>query len=141
MKRVSQRHLPVYVSQVSLAALLDLVLILLLAVILVVPLLRREKVIEKVPVTPDPGIKSSMPTAKVDLRIQPDQSILLDGKKVTGEQLLPELKKILSAKPDCGVLVHMPANFAAGSLARLMEEMHRVGVKHTAVEVLDGSQP
>ncbi len=137
MKRASQRHLPVYVSQLSITALLDLVLVLLLIFIVVVPFLRREKSDEPVVVIVPAEPKSQAPEAKIDLRIQPDQSILLDGKKVTGENLMPELKNLMSAHPDSGVLVQMPANFAAGSLARLMEEMHRAGVRHTAVEVVE----
>lgn len=142
MKRASQRGLPVHVSQVSLAALLDLVLVLLLAFVVAVPFLRRMKAPEKVVVeTTTQVLPNATPAAKIELSIQPDQSIRLDGQVVTGAQLLPALKKFLESKPESGVLVRMPANFAAGPLARLMEEMHRAGVKQTAVEVVDGGKP
>lgn len=141
MKRASQRDLPVHVSQVSLAALLDLVLVLLLAFVVAVPFLRRMKAPEKVVVETTQVLPNATPAAKIELNIQPDQSIRLDGQVVTGAQLLPSLKKLLESKPESGVLVRMPANFAAGPLARLMEEMHRAGVKQTAVEVVDGGKP
>ncbi|MES2738743.1 MAG: biopolymer transporter ExbD [Verrucomicrobiota bacterium] len=141
MKRASQRDLPVHVSQVSLAALLDLVLVLLLAFVVAVPFLRRVKAPEKVVAETAQVLPNPTPAAKIELRIHPDQSIRLDGQVVTGAQLLPSLKKLLESKPESGVLVRMPANFAAGPLARLMEEMHRAGVKQTAVEVVDGGKP
>ncbi|MEN3941295.1 biopolymer transporter ExbD [Prosthecobacter sp. SYSU 5D2] len=143
MKRASQRHLPVYVNQVNITALLDLVLVLLLVFIVAVPFLRREKVVETVPlVLPEELPKrDSVPKERILLVIQRDQKIVLEGKTVTGEQLMPEIKKQLATRPDSGVLVKMPSNFAAGSLARLMEEMNRAGVRHTAVEVVESSKP
>lgn len=142
MKRASQRHLPVHVNQVSVTALLDLVLILLLVALVSVPLIRKSKT--------EPVIKASAvtevakpvpPKNQIELKIQPDQTIVLAGKKVTGDHLLAALKGLLAVQPESGVLVKMPSNFAAGSLARLMEEMDRAGVKQTAVEVIEGGKP
>lgn len=75
------------------------------------------------------------------LNIRPDQSIWLDDQPVSGENLLPALKAHVAKQPDCGVLVRMPDNFAAGSLARLMDEMHRAGIRQTAVEVIENLRP
>lgn len=141
MKRASQRHLPVHVSQVSVTALLDLVLILLLVALVTVPLLRNQKpaATHQAPVaTLD---LNRAPKSQIELKIQPDQTIILAGKKVTGDHLLAALKGLLVEQPDSGVLVKMPANFAAGSLARLMDEMHRAGVKQTTVEVFESGKP
>lgn len=142
MKRASQRHLPVHVNQVSVTALLDLVLILLLVTLVSVPLLRRPKAEPLIAIPPVTDVaKSASPKNQIELKIEPDQSIILAGKKVTGDHLLTALKGLLAAQPESGVLVKMPANFAAGSLARLMEEMHRAGVKQTAVEVIESGKP
>lgn len=141
MKRASQRQLPVYVSQVSITALLDLVLVLLLVFIVAVPFLRREN-------RSTEGEEASMvvsekaaPSAVIELNIRPDQSLLLNGRAVTGTQLMPTLKELLAVKPESGVLVKMPANFAAGELANLMDEMHQVGVRQTSVEVVGNKAP
>lgn len=141
MKRASQRHLPLYMNQVSITALLDLVLVLLLVFLVAVPLLRREKAVEKVVVLPAPEPQKEVPAFKVTLSILPDQVLLLDGEKVTGEKLMPEIRQRLAKNPEMAVLVKMPSNFAAGSLARLMEEMHRAGVRQTAVEVVERPKP
>lgn len=137
MKRYSQHHLPVYVTQVSVTALLDLVLVILLVFVVAVPFLRREKSTE-VPVVKVAEVTPVRePQSKVLLRIHPDQSIWLDEKRVSGDQLLTALKARLAKEPELGVLIRMPENFAAGSLARLMEEMHRAGVRQTSVEVVN----
>lgn len=141
MKRASQRHLPLYMNQVSITALLDLVLVLLLGFLVAVPLLRREKAVEKTAAVPAPEVREKVPAFKVTLSILPDQVLLLDGEKVTGEKLMPEIRQRLAKKPEMAVLVKMPSNFAAGSLARLMEEMHRAGVRQTAVEVVESPKP
>lgn len=142
MKRASQRHLPVYVTQVSVTALLDLVLILLLTALVAVPLLRRSAGKDAPPV---PAVAvaevSKEPAHQIELKIQPDQTIVLAGKVVSGDLLLAGLKQLLAQQPDSGVLVKMPSNFAAGSLAKLMDEMHRAGVKKTAVEVIENGKP
>ncbi|HEY1083871.1 MAG TPA: biopolymer transporter ExbD [Prosthecobacter sp.] len=142
MKRASNRQLPLYVNQVSVTALLDLVLLLLLCFVVAVPLLRREKA-PAPPVSEAAGSTASKPAPGhvLTLKVQPDQTLWLEGKPVTGETLISSLRKRITEKPDAGVLVQMPSNFAAGSLARLMEEMHRMGVKHTAVEVIDKTKP
>ncbi|MCW0219180.1 MAG: biopolymer transporter ExbD [Prosthecobacter sp.] len=137
MKRASQRHLPVYVSQISVTALLDLVLVLLLVFVVVVPFLRREKMDIASDRLRPVEEKAQPPTHLIKLAIQPDQSILLNGKAVSGELLLPTLTELIGKKPETGVLVQMPDNFAAGALARLMDEMHRAGVKQTSVEVIE----
>ncbi|TDU73154.1 biopolymer transport protein ExbD [Prosthecobacter fusiformis] len=141
MKRASQRHLPLYMSQVSITALLDLVLVLLLVFVVAVPIFRREKPAGSADVQTVLPTEPKGPATQVELNIQPDESILLDGRKVSGAELLPELKKLLVAQPELGVVVKMPANFAAGPLARLMDEMNRAGVRHTAVEVVDAKKP
>lgn len=139
MKRASQRQLPTYASHMSVTAWLDLGLVLLLVFVVAVPFLRREQRMPETlaasaseasaPVTHDPQ------KPQIQLVVQPDQIITLDGKKVSGEKLMTELRKKIQSRPDSGVLVVMPSNFAAGPLARLMEEMHKAGVKRTAVEV------
>lgn len=141
MKRASQRQLPTYASHMSVAAWLDLGLVLLLVFVVTVPFLRRERLVPQTPAaaateTPTPA-PTEPPKQQIRLVVQPDQIITLDGKKVSGEQLMSELRKKIQSRPDSGVLVVMPANFAAGPLARLMEEMHKAGVKRTAVEVSD----
>lgn len=141
MKRASQRQLPTYASHMSVAAWLDLGLVLLLVFVVTVPFLRRERLVPQTPAaaateTPAPAT-TEPPKQQIRLVVQPDQIITLDGKKVSGEQLMSELRKKIQSRPDSGVLVVMPANFAAGPLARLMEEMHKAGVKRTAVEVSD----
>lgn len=141
MKRASQRQLPTYASHMSVAAWLDLGLVLLLVFVVTVPFLRRERLVPQTPAaaateTPAPAT-AEPPKQQIRLVVQPDQIITLDGKKVSGEQLMSELRKKIQSRPDSGVLVVMPANFAAGPLARLMEEMHKAGVKRTAVEVSD----
>lgn len=141
MKRASQRHLPLYMNQVSITALLDLVLVLLLVFLVAVPLLRREKAVETMVTLPAPEAQKKVPAFKVTLSILPDQVLLLDGDKVTGEKLMPEIRQRLAKHPEMAVLVKMPSNFAAGSLARLMEEMHRAGVRQTAVEVVESPKP
>jgi biopolymer transport protein ExbD len=143
MKRASQRQLPLYVNQVSITALLDLVLVLLLVFIVAIPFLRREKAVERDPLLPPSEVKisGSIPKHQFQIVIQPDQTILLEGQKVSGERLLPEIKKKLASQPQSGILIKMPSNFAAGSLAKLMEELHRAGVMHTAVEVVENKKP
>lgn len=140
MKRASQRNLPVYVSQVSVTALADLALVLLLVFAVAVPFLRRPApVIQEVPVIPagmNP-LADLKPAKKVVLSILPDQTLRLDGRQVKGEQLMKELKKLAEKSPETGVLVKMPSNFAAGGLARLMEEMNKAGIRSTAVEVTE----
>lgn len=142
MKRASQRHLPLYMNQVSITALLDLVLVLLLVFLVAVPLLRREKaVVGKVAAPVVPESQKKVPAFKITLSILPDQVLLLDGDKVTGEKLMPEIRQRLAKNPEMAVLVKMPSNYAAGSLARLMAEMHRAGVRQTAVEVVESPKP
>ena len=83
MKRASQRHLPVYVSQISVTALLDLVLVLLLVFVVVVPFLRREKMDVASDRLRPVEEKAQPPTHLIKLAIQPDQSIF---KSKVGEE-------------------------------------------------------
>lgn len=138
MKRASDRHLPVYVSQVSVTALADLALVLLLVFVVTVPFLRRHvPVIQEVTSSHAVSAKDKKPAKTVVLGILPDQTLRLDGRQVKGEELMRELKKLAESSPETGVLIKMPSNFAAGGLARLMEEMYKAGIHHTAVEVTD----
>jgi biopolymer transport protein ExbD len=125
---------------VSVTALLDLVLILLLVTLVSVPFIRGRASGTSTPTQPAVEIAQGPPESKIELSIHPDQSLWLDGKKVSGADLLSALKKRLDAKPESGVLVNMSANFAAGSLASLMEEMHKLGVKRTSVNVVDAKK-
>lgn len=142
MKRISQRQLPVYVNQIGLAPLLDLVLVLLLVLLVTLPLLRRERLSgsDLLKQTPTATTEIEAPKVQVKLRIAPDQSIWLDQEKVVGALLLDRLKEVVAKHEGVGVLIEMPDNFAAGSLARLMQEMHRAGVQRTAVEVVKTSK-
>lgn len=142
MKRASQRQLPTYMSQVSVTALLDLGLVLLLAFVVTVPFLRREQVVIPASASLAAGpVEQDVPQAlQIKLVIHPNQEITVNGKKVTGEQLMPEVRQKILSRPDSAVLVVMPSNFAAGPLARLMEELHKAGVKRTAIEVSESGK-
>jgi len=148
MKRISQRQLPVFVSQIGIAPLADLAFMLMLVLLVTVPLLRRERmnVTEPQPTGETAPVEvaatPTAPTTQLKLKISSDQTLWLNGIKIPGDHLLQLLKTEIAKHQDkdVGVLIEMPENFAAGPLAQLMDEMHRAGVKKTSVVVVPATK-
>lgn len=135
MKRVSNRQLPCLLAEVQVTPLLDLVLMLLLAVLVLVPVLRGG------PHADSPSQTGQSPESMLELVVAADLKLTLSGKGIADQQLIGELKSRVSAEPNLGVLVRVPAELKTPALLQIMEALRSAHVRHTAVTTESVIQP
>ncbi len=135
MKRLSSRHMPRLVAEISVTPLLDLMLLLLLAVIVLVPELRPFKKAAS-PVSSGKADSSvATPKTMLELSVAGDLKLTLDGKGIEHRDLIADLKKRVTAEPQLGVVVRIPAALPAPRLLEIMEALRAAEVRHSAVTV------
>ena len=103
--------------------LLSLVVVLLLVFLLAVPLVKKEAAVT----LPDSPPETAM------LVMAPDQSIKLNNAKVPHESLLAELKKLITERPQIGVIVQVDGRLPVQNLVEIMSVLKAAGIKRTAV--------
>jgi biopolymer transport protein ExbD len=138
MNRISNRHLPRLVAEISITPLLDLVLVLLLAVVVLVPVLedRPSFLQEKGEAT-----VAVKPKKVIELLVKADLKLLLDGKALEHAKLIPEMQNRVIAEPELGVLLRIRPSLLAPRLLELMDALRQAGVKHTSVSTTEAPKP
>lgn len=132
MKRLSNRHLPRLVAEISVTPLLDLMLLLLLTVIMLVPVMQGES--QAGSAAPETEAWPA-PANKIELIVASDLQLVLAGKMIEHRDLIADLKKRTAADPNLGVVVRIPSSLAAPRLLEIMDAMRAASIRHTAVTV------
>lgn len=130
MNRISNRHLPRLVAEISVTPLLDLMLVLLLSVVVLVPVLQdRPSFLQG----KGEATVAEKPKKVIELLVKADLELLLDDKALKHAELIPELQKRVSIEPELGVLVSIRPSLLAPRLLELMDALRMAGIKHTSV--------
>lgn len=132
MKRLSNRHLPRLVAEISVTPLLDLMLLLLLTVIVLVPVMQGES---QAVIAGSETDARPAPAKKIELVVASDLQLILAGKMIEHRDLIADLKKRVAADPNLGVVVRIPASLAAPRLLEIMDALRAASIRHTAVTV------
>ncbi len=133
MKRLSSRHMPRLVAEISVTPLLDLMLLLLLTVIVLVPVLQSDGMPQAASV-----VKNSVTTAPkkiIEMKVNADLKLTLAGKGIEPRELITELKKLVATEPELGVVVGVPSGLTAPRLLEIMDALRVAAVRHTSVMV------
>jgi biopolymer transport protein ExbD len=141
MKRLSSRHLPRLVAEISVTPLLDLMLLLLLVVIVLVPELRPLKSKGSALSSDQAGAPAAVPKKTLELLVAADLKLTLDGKGIEPRDLIADLKKRVTAEPELGVIVRIPAALPAPRLLEIMEALRAAEIRHSAVTVNPVKKP
>lgn len=138
MNRISNRHLPRLVAEISITPMLDLLLVLLLAVVVLVPVLQ-----DRPSLILGENAKSAIvkPRRVIELLVKADLELSLDGKTLEHAKLIPELQKRVNAEPELGVLIRIRPTLLAPRLLELMEALRSAGVKHTTISSTEAPNP
>jgi biopolymer transport protein ExbD len=133
MKRLSSRHLPRLVAEISVTPLLDLMLLLLLTVIVLVPVLQSDSQASTAPA--DKTAAKPAPQNMIELIADADLKLKLAGENIEHGELITALKKRVAAEPNLGVIVRVPASMTAPRLMEIMEALRAAAILHTAVTI------
>ncbi len=131
MRRWSQKRSLRLVSEISVTPLLDLVLVLLLVFMVAVPLMKKEEGLTLPATIASSGMEG--PKEQVALTMASDESLALDDKALAAAELPAQLKSLVAARPDIGVIVRIDRHLPVQRLVEIMDLLRVVGVKHTAV--------
>lgn len=134
MNRISNRHLPRLVAEISITPLLDLMLVMLLSVVVLVPVLQDRPSFLQVKREATVALK---PKKVIELLVKADLELLLEGKALKHAELIPELQKRVSVEPELGVLVSIRPSLLAPRLLELMDALRKAGIKHTSVSTTE----
>lgn len=133
MKRYSNRHLPRLITEISLAPLVDLVLVLMFVFVLAAPLLKNEpSLLSARGMRPQPAAAPA-PQSSVRLFVFKDGSVTLDGAMLPRTNLPSALKELAAKRPEVGVELRMHRALDMQQLAEMMDMLKEAGVNRTAI--------
>ncbi len=138
MKRVSNRHQPRLITEMSVTPLLDLVFVLLFVFMVAAPLLKSSPEVNLAAAPAASKMDDDEPGDVVELAMTADLSLSLEGKALARADLGEALQDLLATRPHAGVVVRMDRQLSVEHLIDLMGALEAAGVKRTAVAATAG---
>ncbi len=134
MRRLAQHPQLRLITEISIAPLITVVLVLLFAFMLVGPLLREGG-------TASPAIaadkKNDAPKTIAHLVLGKNKTISLEGREVAVVDLKDRLEHLVKEQPGVGVLVQMDHDLPVQVLVDVMDVLRQAGVEKTSVATLE----
>ena len=134
MQRRTQRTQLRLITELSLAPLLGLVVVLLLVFMVSGPLLQDVSAAQKASA---PDAASTTPESIARLTVDKHQAMWLDGNAIEQTDLNNALATLVKTKPGTGVLVQIDPSVPVHGLIALMDALRKAGVQKTAVKTLE----
>lgn len=131
MKRWTRRHQPRLITEISVTPLLDLVFVLLLVFMVAAPLMNRDQSLA-VPIS-ESAEAAVLPGDIVKLTVNREQALALDGRSVSLGELGESVGRIVSERPNVGVVVEIHRELPIQLLVDVMDRLSGAGVKKTSV--------
>jgi len=125
------KHQPLrLITELSIAPVLSVVLVLLLAFMISGPLLQGSSATTTISAAEPP---ENIAKLTVDKR----QSMWLEGSAIERADLKDALSNLVKAKPGTGVLVQIDPAVPVQGLVELMTTLREIGIRKTAVKTLE----
>lgn len=127
MTRGPQRYQLRLIKELPLSPLMGVVLVLALIFLFTLPFWQPAPMSE-------PAAPSAMePASTVTLQVEADLALRLDGKIVTREVLVQDLRQLAHQRPSLGVIVAVQRDLPVHVLVDLMGDLQAAGIAKTAV--------
>jgi biopolymer transport protein ExbD len=126
MRRVSQRHSLVTLSEINITPLLDLAFVLLIIFVITTPLLEQG-----IDLRLPEGGRPDRPLDKADIKtveVSPQGLYLMGGRRLTLDQIEQELVRSFRANPNLVVYVRADGDGPYKQVAAVLERCERNGI-------------
>jgi biopolymer transport protein ExbD len=126
MRRVSQRHSLVTLSEINITPLLDLAFVLLIIFVITTPLLEQG-----IDLRLPEGGRPDRPLEKADIKtveVSPQGLYLMGGRRLTLDQIEQELVRSFRANPNLVVYVRADGDGPYKQVAAVLERCERNGI-------------
>jgi biopolymer transport protein ExbD len=126
MRRVSQRHSLVTLSEINITPLLDLAFVLLIIFVITTPLLEQG-----IDLRLPEGGRPDRPLDKADIKtveVSPQGLYLMGGRRLTLDQIEQELVRSFRANPNLVVYVRADGDGPYKQVAAVLERCERIGI-------------